>query len=168
MFKLKKIFVVGVAVLALSTVSITALAASAYGSPAEAVAALSGKTVESVTAERQETGKTYGTIASEAGVLDEFKSSMLEIKRDVLAARVAAGDMTQEQADEILAALEANMATCDGTGGAMIGQQYNVGFGSNGSGIGNGAGKGNHGQSGQLGGSGTNSQMRLQDGSCGL
>ena len=44
-FKMKKILAAGVAVLALSALSVTAFAASAYNSPAEAVAALTGKTV---------------------------------------------------------------------------------------------------------------------------
>lgn len=148
MFKLKKLLAVGVAVFALSAVSVTALAASAYNSPSEAVAALTGKSVDSVVEARQETGKTYGTIANEAGVLNEFKSAMLEMKKGVLDARVASGDMTQEQADDILAAIEANVAACDGTGRAMIGQQYGICFGTNGGGFGNGSGKGFHGQCG--------------------
>jgi hypothetical protein len=122
MLRLKKFFAAGIAVLTLSAVSATALAASAYASPAEAFAALTGKTVESVIEERQETGKTYGTLAQEAGVLDEFKSAVLELKKDRLDSMVAAGEMTREEADEILAALEANSAACDGTGGARIGQ----------------------------------------------
>lgn len=166
MFKLKKLLAVGVAVLALSAVSVTALAASVYSSPAEAVAALTGETVDSVVQERQDTGKTYGTIAGEEGVLDEFKSAMLEMKKDILDARVASGRFTQEQADEIYAAIEANIASCDGTGGAMLGQHYGVGFGASGGGLGNGSGQGNGGQygGGQHGGNG----MKLQDGSCGL
>ncbi|UOO37924.1 DUF2680 domain-containing protein [Oscillospiraceae bacterium CM] len=140
----KKLLAVGVAVLALSAVSVTALAASVYSSPAEAVAGLTGRTVDSVVKERQDTGNTYGTIASEAGVLDEFKSAILELKKDVLDARVASGDMTQAQADKIFAAIQANMATCDGTGGAMLGQQYGVGFGK-------GSGRGYDGQYGQHG-----------------
>lgn len=162
MFKFKKLLAVGIAALALSAVSVTALAVSAYSSPAEAVAALTGKTVDSVVAERQETGDTYGTIASDAGALDEFKTAMLEMKKDVLAERVASGTMTQEQADEILAAIEANMATCEGTGGEMMGQHYGVGFGNGG--FGNGSGQGYHGQYGQHGGNG----MRLQNGTCGF
>lgn len=70
----------------------------------------------------------------------------------------------KEQADEIMVAMEANMATCDGTGEAMIGQNYGAGFGSNGSGLGNGSYSGSRGQYGQHGGYG----MKLQDGTCGF
>lgn len=163
MFKIKKLLAVGVAVLALSAVSVTAFAASAYSSPAEAVAALTSRTVESVVEERQDTGNTYCTIADEAGVLDEYQSALLEMRKDALDARVAAGSMTQEQADEMLAAMEANMANCDGTGGAMMGQYYGAGLGSNGGCLGTGSGSGFHGQGGQHAGYG----MGLRDGSCG-
>jgi len=144
-FKMKKFFAAGVAVLALSALSITAFAASAYNNPAEAAAALTGQTVESVVDQRQETGDSYCTIAEEAGVLDEYKAAVLEMKKDVLDARVAAGTMTQERADEIMAALAA--ADCDGScdnSGAGLGQSYGVGFGfGNGDGTGSGLGNGN-------------------------
>ena len=164
MFKLRKLLAVGVAVLALSAVSVTALAASSYSSPSEAVAALTGKTVDSVVKERQETGKTYGTMANDAGVLDQFKTAMLEMKKDILDARVASGALTREQADKILEAIKANAASCDGSGGAAMGQQCGGGFGAKGAGAGQCAGQGSRTQSGQRGGSG----MRLQNGSCGL
>ena len=66
---------------------------------------------------------------------------MLEIKKDALAQRVAAGTMTQERADEIIAAMEANQANCDGTGSAKTGKRMGAGFGS-GNGCGQGKGQG--------------------------
>ena len=145
--KMKKILAAGVAVFALSALSITAFAASAYNSPAEAAAALTGKTVESVVEQRQETGDSYCTIAEEAGVLDEYKAAVLEMKKDALDARVAAGTLTQERADEITAAIEENMADCDGScdnSGAGLGQKFGAGFGlGNGDGTGSGLGNGN-------------------------
>ena len=146
MTKLKKIAAIGGMVLAVGATSFTAFAASTYHSPAEAVAGLTGQTVESVIAQKTETGDTYGAIANEAGKLEEFKDEMLEIKKDALAEKVAAGTITQEKADEIIAAIEANQATCDGTGSAKIGQKMGAGFGSgncNGQGNGrSGAGRG--------------------------
>lgn len=163
MSKLRKLLAISIAVLSLSAVSITALAVSAYSSPAEVVAALTGKSVSSIVDERQDTGNSYGTIAREAGVLDEFKSAMLENKKGVLEARVASGDMTQEQADEILAAIEANMAACNGSGGARIGQRFGAGFGSGMRGLRNG--NGYRGQDGQVGyGQGNCSGLKLQRG----
>ncbi|MDD4726001.1 MAG: DUF2680 domain-containing protein, partial [Tissierellia bacterium] len=73
--------------------------------------------------------KTYGSIAIEAGKLDEFKSEMLEIKKENLAALVEAGTITQEKADAILKAIEENQAVCDGTGSAKFGRNLGAGFG---------------------------------------
>lgn len=127
MFKSKKAIAVLIAVLVLA-ISATALAAT-YSSPAEMVAALIGKTKEEVIAERTETGKAYGTIANDAGKLEEFKAAMFETKKAVLKDRVESGRLTQEQADALLKAIEENQATCDGTGGARVGREYGAGFG---------------------------------------
>ena len=151
MKKFKTLTTLGIVVLAVSVISITAFATSAYKTPAQAVAGLTGKTEESVITQKVETGKTYGTLASEAGKLEEFKDEMLEIRKDALAAKVAAGTMTQAQADEIWAAIEENQANCDGTGSARIGQKAGAGFGSmNGQGQGQGKRNG-QGQGGGMG-----------------
>lgn len=130
MKSMKKLITVGICAIALSAMAVTTLAAQ-YKTPAEAVAGLTNRDVQSVIDERTTEGKTYGTIASEAGVLEAFKAEMLALKKDALAERVAAGTMTQERADAILAAIEANQAICDGTG-----------TGAGGCGLGNGAGCG--------------------------
>ncbi|MDD4843950.1 MAG: hypothetical protein PHU31_06435 [Anaerotignum sp.] len=132
---------------------VTAFAASQYNTPAELVAGITGRTVESVVTEKTETGKTYGTIASEAGVLEEFKAEALEIKKDQLTAQVAAGVMTQERANTIIAALEENQVNCDGTGSGEMGKALGAKFGANGKGM--GTERGSRGQG-----------MGLRDGSC--
>jgi hypothetical protein len=154
---MKKLIIAGIAVLTLVAGSVTAFAASQYSTPAEAVAGLSRREVQSVIDERAQTSKTYGTIASEAGVLDEFKVEMLEIKKDTVAARVADGTMTQEQADAIIARIEENQSSCDGTG-AKCGRN-GMGLGA-GVGFGQGNGQGRR-QNGRGMGNG------LCDGSCG-
>ena len=155
----KKITATGFMVMAISATGATAFAASQNNTPAELVAGITGRTVESVVAERTETGRSYGEIASDAGELDEFKAETLQIKKDQLAAQVAAGVMTQERADTIIGALEENQANCDGTGSAGIGKSLGARFGSNGAGMGTGrgttAGRGRGGQG-----------MGLRDGSC--
>lgn len=139
---LKKVIAASAVVLTIcATTSVTALAA-ADKTPAEAVAGLTGRTVESVVAQRTETGKTYGTIAKEAGKLDEYKAEILQIKKENLNAQVANGTITKEKADEIIKALEANQLNCDGTGTAKIGQNMGAKFGSNGRGQGGGRGQG--------------------------
>lgn len=166
MFKFKKILGIGLVVLTVSALSTTALAASAYSSPAEAVAGLTGRTLDSVVEERTATGNSYGMIADDAGVLDGFKAEALAIKKAALDEKVAAGDMTQEEADDIMAALEANQATCDGSGSSGVGKSFGAGFGSNsaggrgnGGGLGQGGGKQYKGQNGQ----GTGTGVCLQD-----
>ncbi len=144
MKKLKKFAFIGAVVLIVSATSITALAASSYTTPAEIVAGLTGKSVESVTAQKVESGETYGSLASEYGVLTQFKSQMLEQKKAQLAERVNAGTMTQERADAIIAAMEANQANCDGSCSGGTGAKMGAGFGA-GTGTGNGSMNRNYG-----------------------
>jgi len=147
MTKFKKIAALGAMLLVVGATSITVFATSAYKSPAESVAGLTGKTVENVIAERSETGNSYGSIASEAGKLEDFKKEMLEIKKEALVEKVAAGTMTQAEADKIIAAVEENQATCDGTGSARMDQKMGAGFGGgNCSGQGKGQGGAGRGQ----------------------
>jgi len=65
------------------TVTGTAFAAGTGKTPAEITASLTGKSVEQVISERV-AGKTYRTIADEAGKLDEFKAQTLEQKKAIL------------------------------------------------------------------------------------
>ena len=154
MKKMRKFVMAGAMILTIGAASATTFAASSYDTPAEALAGLTGKSVEDVTAERYETGKTYGTMANDAGKLEDFQTEMLQIKKDILAQRVKDGTMTQERADEILAAIEENQANCDGTGQARLGRGSGAGFGQGagaGYGMMRGYGQGGRG-SGQCGG----------------
>ena len=151
MKKRSRIPILGAAVLVMGALSVTALAASAYSTPAEAVAGLTGRTPESVTAERNQSGKTYGAIADEAGELASFREEMLEIRTAALEARVAAGTMTRDQADAILSNLEQNLAACDGTGAGGI-NRFSKKMGPGG---GSGAGAMTRGRFGSEGGLGT-------------
>ncbi|SPF33855.1 conserved exported hypothetical protein [Candidatus Desulfosporosinus infrequens] len=117
--------------------------------PAGIVAGLTGKSVEQVTAERA-AGKTYGTIASEAGKLDEFKTEILELSKANLDQRVKDGYLTQAQADTAYNTMKANQVICDGTGSARMGL-------GNGTGLGMGAGAGRR----NGGGRGMNAGCRL-------
>ncbi|MGE4272150.1 MAG: hypothetical protein AB7E31_04680 [Desulfitobacterium sp.] len=114
------------------SLSILGVAGTAYAAelktPADIVAGLTGKAVTEVTAERA-TGKTYGTIANDAGQLEAFKAEMILQKKAILDERVANGTLTQERATQIYDAIQANQATCDGTNPAQIGRANGVGFG---------------------------------------
>lgn len=154
---MKKLVVTVVAVLTLAVGSVTAFAATQYATPADVVAGLTGREVQSVIDERVQTGKTYGTIASEAGVLEAFKDAVYEIKEDRVQELVADGSITQADADEILAIIQERQAACDGTGNGGAGLGLGIG-GGRGAGRGNGAGRG--------AGGGRGMGYGLRDGSC--
>ncbi|KJR44929.1 hypothetical protein UF75_4693 [Desulfosporosinus sp. I2] len=135
-----KSYIAAATIVGLLGVTGTAFAAVTGKTTAEITAGLTGKTVEQVITERA-TGKTYGTIADEAGKLDEFKALTLEQKKSILEQRVADGNLTQEQADAILNSIKTNQTTCDGTGSARIGKSMAAGFGQ-GQGMGLGKGQG--------------------------
>lgn len=142
MKKMKKLITAIVAVGVLGSAG--AVYAATIKTPAEITAELTGKTVDAVVGERA-AGETYGSIAADAGKLEEFKAQMLEQKKAVLDQKVKDGALTQQQADEIYNAIKENQAACDGSGSARIGQKFGAGFGSgscNGLGAGQGAGRG--------------------------
>lgn len=136
-----KTYIAAATIIGLLGVTGTAYAAVTGKTPAEITAGLTGQTVEQVIAERA-SGKTYGTIAAEAGKLEEFKAQTLEQKKAILDQRVADGILTQAQADTIYNSLKTNQAFCDGTGSAAIGKSSGAGFGmGQGQGMGQGAGR---------------------------
>ena len=139
MKNLKKLVVVVAIVGVLGTAG--AAFAATSKTPADIVSGLTGKSVEDVTKDR-EVGKTYGTIAKDAGKLDEFKAQMLEKRKALLDQRVKDGTITQERADSIYNAIKLNQAVCDGTGNAGLGMKSGAGCVSGGCGLGNGQGRG--------------------------
>jgi Protein of unknown function (DUF2680). len=117
--------------------------AAVIKSPAEITAGLTGQTVTEVNQQRI-SGKTYGTIAKDAGKLAEFQTQMLEQKKAILDQRVKDGLITQQQADQIYNTIKTNQATCNGSGSAQLGKAYGLGMGNGtGLGMGQGLGKGN-------------------------
>lgn len=129
----------------LTVVGVLGAAGAVYAAtaktPADIVSGLTGKSVEEVTKDRA-AGKTYGTIAKDAGKLDEFKAQMLEQRKAILDQRVKDGTITQERADAIYNAMKSNQAICDGTGNAGLGMRNGAGCGAGGCGAGNGQGRG--------------------------
>ena len=135
---MKKVLIVVVVLAVLAAGTTVALAAGAQ-TPAEIVSDLTGKSVEDVT-EAREAGETYGEQAADAGKLDEFKDARLEQYKLALDEAVKEGRITQAQADELYAAMEARMEACTGDG---IGAGCGLGNGAGGGfGRGNGAGQG--------------------------
>ena len=115
-----------VAILTL-TVLIGAGAGFAYASssvrPAEIYANLAGVTVDEAYDLKLESGKTFGELAQEAGVYEDFQAATLAAKTTMIEEMVTSGELTQEEADEILAAL----ATCDGTSQGILKDALNLG-----------------------------------------
>jgi len=136
MKKLKYAMFVFVATAVLSANPGVAMA-TGYQTPAEVAAAVTGRTVEDVVQERDETGKTYGEIADEAGKLNEFKKETFKMKKRVLNQKVKDGILSQEEADQILENIEERQSVCNGTG---YGQGAGCGYGR---GVGAGFGNGN-------------------------
>lgn len=143
----KKLIAAATIVGILGVVGVAGAAATGASTPSGIVAGLTGKSVEQVLAERS-AGKTYGTIANDAGKLEEFQTQALEQKKVILDQRVAEGNLTEEQADATYNSLKANQATCDGTSSARIGQKNGAGFGQA-VGMGSGAGQRNVGGRGR-------------------
>jgi len=116
--------------------SIGTVAFAAVASPAEIVSGLTKRAITEVQAERAK-GQTYGSMAEEAGKLNEFKVATLDSKKAWLDEQVAAKKMTQEEADKIYNDIKEAQLTCDGDGSAQIGKENGANFGG---GMGSGTG----------------------------
>jgi len=150
MKKVRNIVAAGALTLAMGVTSITVFAAAKYDSPQEALAGITGKTVEEI-AEMKTEEKTYGAIASQEGILEEFKAVLFEQKKEAVQERSTAGRIAQEDADALLERIEEHQAVCDGKGNTGEGMMEGAGlqFGNgpkdgqgNGEGLQNGEGNG--------------------------
>lgn len=101
------------------------------------VARLTGLSTDEVIALRQ-SGKTFSEIASSEGVSEAaLVSEVIDSRKAALAERVAAGDITQDQADAALANMESRLTSkvqtanpdCTSEGGARGGQGRGQGMG---------------------------------------
>jgi len=135
--------------------TVTATAAD-YQTPADIASSITERTIEDVVKERFNTGKTYGTIAAEAGKLDEFKSKSFINKEKILNENVEKGLISQEEADNIINSIKVRQSVCDGTGNGLgCGYGRGLGFGR-GQGLGFGKGQG----------AGQGIGFKYRDGSC--
>lgn len=131
--------------------------ASTLASPLDILSDATGTPVDTILENRGD-GETLGSMAADEGVLEEFQEAMTANREAVIQQRVEEGRLTQEEADEIKAAIQERTALCDGTGDGErlnLGQQAGLGFGQQGSGQ---YGSGSRGQGGGrygMGGLGT-------------
>lgn len=161
----KSVVMLAVAVVMLGTMGV-AFADASWG-PAAIYADLTQITEEEAYALKVEKDMTFGELAQEEGVYDEFKAAALAGKEEMLDQLVKDGKITQEKAHEVLAAMEA----CDGDsqgllkGTGLFGQRNGNDRGA-GNGQGNGARVGNgEGFGGGAQNRGSNG-LRVMDGSC--
>lgn len=138
--KLNKIIISGLAVLTIIATSITAFAFT-YNSPAEIVANLEGKPVEEIIANRYESGKTYGQIAYDEGLWEEYRNEMNENKKAFLDEKVIEGVITQEEANQYYNNMIERQEYCQGNGNGGYGMM-GYGAGNNRQGRGMGLGRG--------------------------
>jgi hypothetical protein len=136
---MKKILI-GAITAGMLLVGATGALAATFKSPAEIYSELKGVTVEEAYAAKA-AGNSYGKLANDAGLLEEFKAEMIENRKALIQERVANGQMTQEQGDAIIKNMETNMANCDGTFNGRGGRGQGIG-GMFGKGRGMGAGGG--------------------------
>lgn len=144
-------------------------ASNQYTLKAQTLSQLTNKSIETISDIKNKLDMTFGEIAKENGVLDQFKKVNLEQKEEILNEKVNQGIITKEEAENILNQIRENQENCDGSGsnsqnlglGLGLGNGNGSGNGSGrGNGSGNGAGNGGQGQGKGIGG------MKLQDGSC--
>lgn len=120
-----------------------------YLSPAQIYAKLKGISDEEAY-ELRGTGVTYGQLAEEEGIGEEFREEMLQNKKELIQQRVEEGILTQEQADALIERMELNITNCNGAGyglrantGMGFGRSSGFRGGCGGYGQGRGYGRGN-------------------------
>ena len=104
--------IVTVLVLGLATVS---FAATDWKTPAEVLAGLTGKSVETVQEARQ-AGQSYGAQAAELDKLEAFREERLAQMETRLQEAVEDGQLTAEEAKQRLETMQERAETCDGSG----------------------------------------------------
>lgn len=105
--------------MALSLVAATVLATGAvsfadskYNSPIEAAAGFTGKVVEEIK-ESRKSGQHLSKIVDQDGNLIEFQKEILEQKKERIQAKLESGQITPEQAAQMLENIELNQKNCD-------------------------------------------------------
>lgn len=145
--KKKKIFITSL--LTLGALGIGAISVSAnmsnFQDKAEILSELTGKSTNEIIEERIEENKTYGTIATENGVLEEFQNKNLDQIKNNLNEKVGEVVISKEEADEIISNRENTMQNCNVSGLGLKECNYQANQGMHGNGPAynkNGLGKG--------------------------
>ncbi|MCT4688166.1 hypothetical protein [Vallitalea sp.] len=94
--------------------------------PAQIYSDLTGITEEEAYELRQE-GKTFGELAKENEVYDEFVDKMVEQKIALIEEKVEQGHLTREKADEFIANIKENASNCDPSNPQKLGRKIGLG-----------------------------------------
>lgn len=132
--KTKKIIIM-MGISALIMTSGIAVYAGQGFSPVERLSELTATPVETLYEEKGDL--TFGELASQKGVIEEFRKDMLENKKNILEQRVTDKRLAQEEADAIYSKLLEKREDCDGSGFQRNEEKLGLGFGT-GNGMGNG------------------------------
>lgn len=128
---MKKKIVIALTSLVLTLSFATVAMAGTYSNPAEIISSLTGKSQTEIYEQRTE-GKTFGQIAQEYQVEDQFRKEMAAYKKDIIDQRVKDGVLTEEKGAAIKKALDERIANCTGTPNVdkeRLGQKFNAGAG---------------------------------------
>jgi hypothetical protein len=114
--KMKKPFIaLSILVVIIISLSSVAFAAGVVKTPAEIVAGLTDRTVDEVTAARQN-GTSYGAQAAAADQLEAFQDQRLEQYKTTLDEAVTNQELTQAEADTLYNNMKDRIESCTGTG----------------------------------------------------
>lgn len=135
---MKNKIIIGLLVAGVAGAGITTVSALSNQSKAEKIAELTGKPVSEIISERHDKDKTYGEIANENGVSEQFRTYNYEHKKSVVQEKIKNGTLTEEEGKKIIEQIEERHANCDGTGncnhdgmGLGDGYEHNHGEGHN-------------------------------------
>lgn len=120
--KLKKVVALGLTMVILGGTTVFA------STPAEIYSEVTGVTVEEAYEARQN-GETFGKLADDKGLFEEFQQEMLEDKKVFIEEKVSDGTLTREKADEFIKTLEERIENCDPQNPQRQGQRMGIGFG---------------------------------------
>lgn len=112
MNKKKIILSLGAIALLVTLSTQTVFASEVNLTPAGILSKITGKSIESLTEERKETNKSYGAMAKEEGIFDDFKEEMIEVKKARINELLENNEITKEEADKMISSFN----DCDGTG----------------------------------------------------
>lgn len=114
--KIKNIIVASLLAIGIGVTTLTVYAQAKYETPREALSAITGKTIDEIHTLRFEEGMNHADLFETDAQYEEFKSEVLEQRKDRIDERVEDGRLTQERANEIKNQMNEDTEMFDGRG----------------------------------------------------